>query len=115
MTRQNLSPEDRQRAMDFLVALSTAVDADAAHEARMALLSSGLQMMADPIGVPCPAEDEPTVGTAGFGLTLGCPSERHPSGTRVHADGHAPFRLVSRMAHASRLALHNRATGGGAA
>lgn len=89
----------RALAVELLTALATARGEAAIHEARLALLHSGLSMMADPIGVPCPADTDPTIG-----LTLGCPTTKTPAGTRIHRHGHASCRLTARIAHATATA-----------
>lgn len=89
----------RAIASELLTALATARGSDAIHAARVALLRSGLSMMGDPIGVPCPADTDPALA-----LTLGCPATKGPDGTRVHRDDHGLCRLTARIAHATRTA-----------
>ena len=89
----------RALASELLTALATARGSDAIHAARVALLRSGLSMMGDPIGVPCPADTDPALG-----LTLGCPVTTTPVGDRIHRFEHKSCRLTARIAHATRTA-----------
>ncbi len=100
-----LSEDDQARAVTLLTALATSRSASAAHEARVALIRSGLPMAQDPFtGGPCPAEDP----GAGHGVNLGCPVTRYPDGRVEHLDGHGPKTLVSRIAHADTVSREAR-------